>query len=71
MLFSPCVKTVRVEQKKLTEIHIKNISVLQIINNNTFPTECTQHINVRYFAIQDWREYGDIIVKHIPGIINP
>ena len=28
---------------------------------------------IYYFVIQvqDWREYGDIIVKHIPGIINP
>ena len=26
---------------------------------------------LRFFAIQDWREEGDIIMKHIPGILNP
>ena len=25
---------------------------------------------LRFFAIQDWREAGDIIMKHIPGILN-
>ena len=28
-------------------------------------------MDIRYFAIQDWKEDGDIEVHHIPGIINP
>ena len=48
------------------------MSALQIIiNNNTSPTEQTQHLDIRYYAIQDWREAGDIIMEHIPGILNP
>ncbi len=35
------------------------------------PTERSRHIDIQYFAIQDWRQAGDIILKSIPGIINP
>ena len=30
-------------------------------------------MDLRFFAIQDWREAGNIIMKHIPGtgILNP
>ena len=59
------------EQKSPTPIHIDNMSALQIINNNISPTEQTRHLDIRYFAIQDWRETGDIIMEHIPGILNP
>ena len=35
------------------------------------PIDRTRHIDIRYFAIQDWCEDGDIIMKHIARIINP
>ena len=47
------------------------MSALQIINNNTYPTEQTRYLDIRYFVIQDWREAGDIVMEHIPGILNP
>ena len=47
------------------------MSALQIINNNTSPMEHTRHLDIQYFAIQDWREEGEILMKHIPGILNP
>ena len=53
-----------------TSIHIDNMSALKIINKNTFPTKQTQHIDIQYFTIQDWREEATIIMQHIPGIIN-
>jgi hypothetical protein len=28
-------------------------------------------MDLRFFAIQDWREAGDIVMSHIPGILNP
>ena len=65
------LKQLGYEQKKPTPIHIDNMSALQIINNNTSPTERTRHLDIRYYAIQDWREAGDIIMEHIPGILNP
>ena len=33
--------------------------------------ERSRHIDIQHFAIQDWAEAGDIIMRHIPGIINP
>ena len=39
--------------------------------NARVPTERTRHIDIRFFAIQGWKEQGDIILRHIPGIINP
>ena len=65
------LKQLGYEQKKPTPIHIDNMSALQIINNNTSPIERTRHLDIRYYAIQDWREAGDIIMEHIPGILNP
>jgi len=38
--------------------------------NQCKPTTCFCHIDVQFFAIQDWREQGDILMKHIPGILN-
>ena len=66
------LKQLGYEQKSPTPIHIDNMSALQIINNNNFsPAERTRHLDIRYFAIQDWREDGGIIIEHIPGILNP
>ena len=65
------LKQLGYEQKSPTPIHIDNMSTLLIINNNISPTECTRHLDIRYFSIQDWREAGDIIMEHIPGILNP
>ena len=42
-----------------------------MIINAHVPTERTRHIDVRYFAIQDWKEEGSIEMLHIPGVINP
>ena len=45
------LKQLEYEQISPTPIHIDNLYVLQIINNNTLPTERTQRMNIRYFAI--------------------
>ena len=36
-----------------TPIHIDNLPVLKMINDNTLPTECTRHIDVQYFQLKD------------------
>ena len=59
------------EQRGPTIIYIDNMSALKIINDNTSPTERTRHMDIRFFQVQDWRLDGDIIMKHIPGILNP
>ena len=57
-------------QKGPTKIHIDNLPALEIINNNTAPTERTRHMDIRFFCLQDWREDGDIIMEHIRGVVN-
>ena len=38
--------------------------------NARIPTDRSRHILIQFFAIQDWKDAGDIM-RHIPGIINP
>jgi hypothetical protein len=43
-----------------------------LMANNTRPTERTRHLDIRWFAIQEWIHVDcDIILIHIPGILNP
>jgi hypothetical protein len=35
------------------------------------PTERSRHINIQYFAIQDWKKADHLLLTKIPGIINP
>jgi hypothetical protein len=35
------------------------------------PTELSRHIDIQHFAIQEWRQRGDIKLAHIPGVMNP
>ena len=59
--FSPCDPT---------PIYDDNKSAILMINSRV-PTERSRHIDIQHFAIQDWKEAGDIEMFHIPGIINP
>ena len=52
-----------------TLLYCDNESAINIINNAR-PTNRARHIEVQYFAVQDWRAAGDITMQHIPGIIN-
>jgi hypothetical protein len=41
------------------------------MSNASVPTERSRHIDISYFAIQDWKSAGDILLRHIPaGILN-
>ena len=65
------LKDLGYEQSGPTPIYIDNLSALQMINDNSSPTERTHHVHIRYFSLQYWRQDGDIIMVHIPGIVNP
>ena len=58
------------KQHEPTPIHEDNQSAINMINAR-IPTEHSRHIDIQYFAIQDWKECGDIVMKFIPGVINP
>ena len=53
-----------------TPIYEDNQSAIEIINANK-PTGRSRHIDIRFFAIQDWKDAKIITMKHIPGVINP
>ena len=59
------------EQTNPTPIYINNLPALQMINNNSSPTDRMRHVHIRYFSLQDWRQGGDLIMVHIPDIVNP
>jgi hypothetical protein len=45
-------------------------SAIQIINVRR-PTDRSRHIDIQAFDIQDWKDNGDILLYHIPGVLNP
>ena len=52
-----------------TPLFEDNMSAINMVNNRV-PTQRSRHIDIQAFAIQDWRDQGDILMEHIPGIIN-
>ena len=58
------------QQEGPTPIYEDNESAITIVNSRK-PTERSRHIDIRFFAIQDWKARGDIELFHIPGVINP
>ena len=52
-----------------TPLYEDNMSAINMINNRV-PTERSRHIDIQYFAIQDWAEAKDIVMRHIPGILS-
>jgi hypothetical protein len=57
-------------QPQPTPIYCDNMSAIKIINAKV-PTERSRHIDIQWFAVQSWKDNGDIILIHIAGIINP
>ena len=42
-----------------------------VMINKTQPTTHAHHIEIQHFAIQEWRAKKELIMRHIPGILNP
>ena len=57
-------------QERPTPIYEDNAAAIMIVNARR-PTERSRHIDIQHFALQDWKDAGDILMKHIPGVINP
>ena len=51
-------------------LYIDNEAALHMINERR-PTPRARHVEVQHFAILEWRENGDILMRHMPGAINP
>ena len=57
-------------QQEPTPIYEDNDSAIKIVNHNR-PTDRSRHIEIRYFALQHWRLLKDIVMIHLPGVVNP
>ena len=64
------LKELGFEQPGPTALYCDNQSAINMANARV-PTERSRHVDVQHFAIQDWKEAGDITMSFIPGIINP
>jgi hypothetical protein len=53
-----------------TVLYKDNQAAILMINASS-PTLRSRHIDIQHFAIQEWKTNGNIILCHIPGIINP
>jgi len=56
-------------QEQPTILYEDNEAAIAMINQRK-PTTRSRHIDVQFFAIQEWREQGDILMKHISGCLN-
>ena len=75
-----CAKMIRYLRSVLSELgflkdgpsrcYTDNLANISIVNDLK-PTPRTRHIEVQHFAIQSWREAGEIVMSHIAGQINP
>ncbi|GAX10430.1 hypothetical protein FisN_21Lu161 [Fistulifera solaris] len=52
-----------------TPIYEDNMSTINMINSKK-PTERARHVDIQYFAIQEWKEHGDITMRYISGVLN-
>jgi hypothetical protein len=58
-----------IPQDGLMPLYKDNISAIAMINERN-PTSSSRHIDIQYFAIQEWQHHGIIVLHHLPGIIN-
>jgi hypothetical protein len=53
-----------------TILYEDNASAIKIINAR-HTTDRSRHIQIQWFAIQEWKEQGDIEMRFISGSVNP
>ena len=56
-------------QDKATRMLIDNYAALCMVNEKK-PTPRARHLDIQAYAIQDWKDQGDIVMEHLPGILN-
>jgi hypothetical protein len=57
-------------QHTATPIYCDNEAAI-LMTNACKPTQRSRHIDIQWYAIQEWMRRGDIVLKHIAGTINP
>ena len=65
------LKQLGYEQTSPTSNYFDNQPAMLMINNNTTLTENCRHVDIRYWALQDWvREDKVMIMVHCAGVLN-
>lgn len=57
------------KQVEPTNMYGYNEASIEMVNACK-PTNRARHIDIQYFAIQEWKDNGDLVLLHIPGVIN-
>ena len=57
-------------QHEPTCLYEVNAAAILMINASR-PTPRSRHIDIQHFAIQEWKANREILLEHVPGIINP
>ena len=52
-----------------TPLLVDNEAAIAMVNESR-PTPRARHIEIQHFAIQEWRNKGDVVLRHCPGILN-
>jgi hypothetical protein len=60
----------QISQSGPTIIYEDNRAAIDMVNSSK-PTPRVRHIDIQHFAIQEWKQAGEILLHHIPGIISP
>jgi len=56
-------------QERPTILYEDNEAAIAMINQQKLTTHSC-HINIQFFAIQEWCKQGNILMNHIPSILN-
>ena len=56
-------------QDEPTTLYEDNAAAILMINASR-PTPRSRHVDIQHFAIQEWKANREIVLEHIPGIIN-
>lgn len=74
-----CAKTVKYMRTVLSELDLPQLLPTRIYEDNAAailivnasrPTTRTRHIDIQYFAIQDWKQLGQLLLLAIASVIN-
>eukprot|EP00957_Ditylum_brightwellii_P207227 15352063-Ditylum_brightwellii.AAC.1 len=57
-------------QQGPTMIYKDNTAAILVANANK-PNSRTRHIDISYFALQEWVQCGEVKLAHIQGVVNP
>ena len=60
----PLLDEIGIPQNHAMMIYEDNTDALMMVNAGQ-PTRCTRHMDIRYFAIQDWVEEDLVVLEHI------